>query len=96
MKKTILTIIVLCCYGFTFAQKTVEIPEPVLPIDEDTKLITYQDVVQEKGTPQELFDRAKIWVKGYYKNTAEVIKKEDRDAGVIEMRSSVQIGRAHV
>ena len=91
MKKVVLTIIVLCCYGFAFAQKNVEISEPVLPIDEDTKLITYQDVIHEKGTPQVLFDRAKIWIKDYYKNTAEIIKKEDRATGVIEMRSSVRI-----
>lgn len=74
-----------------FAQKEVEIVKPEMPIHEDTKLITYQNVVQEPGTPQELYDRAMLWIKAYYKNTGEIIKSSDRETGVIEMRSSVRI-----
>ena len=73
------------------AQKEETLVVPDMPIDENTKLITFQERVDEKGTPQELYDRAMVWVKQYYKNTAEVIKSTDRDKAVIELRSSVKI-----
>lgn len=74
-----------------FAQKEKEPKTPDMPINEDTKLVTYQDVVTQKGSPQELYDRAMLWIKKYYKNTTEVIKSSDRETGIIEMRSSVRI-----
>lgn len=64
---------------------------PQLPIDKETKLVTYQEVVQETGTPQELYDRAVEWAKKEYTNTNEVFKVQDREQGLLEMRSSVRI-----
>ena len=74
-----------------FPQKGKNIEKPNLPIDETTQTVTYKEVVQQTGTPQELFDRAMDWVKAFYKNTNEVIKSQDREKGVIELRSSVRI-----
>lgn len=81
----------LVIVAVAFAQKPAQLPVPDLPIDERTNLVTYQDVVKQEGTPQVLYDRAMAWVKKYYKNTAEVIKKADSEKGIIEMRSSVRI-----
>lgn len=93
--KKILALIALVMVGIlAFGQnkKGPEIPYPNVPIDEETNLVTYKEVVQQaNATPQELFDRAMIWVKKFYKNTAEVIKSSDRDKGVIQLRSSVRI-----
>ena len=91
MKKISLFLLLAMLASVAFAQKNKNLEEPALPIDENTKLVTYQDVVNEPGTPQELYDRAMLWVKEFYKNTNEVIKKSDRDAAVIQMRSSVRI-----
>ncbi|HNY63496.1 MAG TPA: DUF4468 domain-containing protein [Bacteroidales bacterium] len=91
MKKAFLLLLISLFSISVFAQKEGTYSVPDLPIDEDTKLVTYRDVVREKGTPQELYDRAMDWIKAYYKNTNEVIKSSDRDKGVIEMRSSVRI-----
>lgn len=91
MKKVWIGLFVLSIMNVCFAQKNKELNAPVLPFHKDTKLVTYQNVVNEKGSPQELYDRAMIWVKKHYKNTSEVIKKSDRDTGEIEMRSSVRI-----
>ena len=91
MKNTFLLLILIGSFVSLFGQKEVVYVMPDLPVDETTKLITYKDVVNEKGSPQELYDRAMDWVKTYYKNTAEVIKSSDRDKGVIELRSSVKI-----
>lgn len=91
MKKIIFSAIVLLMSMVAFAQKTETPVAPVLPIDERTNLVTYQDVVKQEGTPKVLYDRAMNWVKKYYKNTAEVIKSADPEKCVINMRSSVRI-----
>lgn len=91
MKNTFLLLILIGSFIYLLGQKDVVYVMPDLPVDETTKLITYKDVVNEKGSPQELYDRAMDWVKTYYKNTAEVIKSSDREKGVIELRSSVKI-----
>ncbi len=55
-----------------------------LPIDDVTKLITYQEVVQEEGTPQEFFNRAIGWINEYYPNPVDVTKVRDPQTGKIE------------
>ena len=94
MKKIIVIFAFAMAGLMAFGQnkKTLDIPYPNVPIDEQTHLVTYKEVVQQaNATPQELYDRAMQWVKNYYKNTAEVIKNSDRDKGVIQLRSSVKI-----
>lgn len=91
MKKGFLFLTMVLVTLISMAQKPADLPVPALPIDEHTQLITYQDVIKQEGTPQELFDRALVWVKKYYKNTAEVVKSQDRDKAVIQMHSSVRI-----
>jgi hypothetical protein len=94
MKKIIvfLAFVLVGLMAFGQNKKGPEIPYPNVPIDEQTNLVTYKEVVQQaNATPQELYDRAMQWVKNYYKNTAEVIKNSDRDKGVIQLRSSVKI-----
>ena len=92
MKKFSIFVLLLSVVMLGFAQKKNTTPvAPDMPIDDDTQLITYQEVIQEKGSAQELYDRAMKWAKSYYKNTNEVIKSADRDAGVIKFRSSVRI-----
>ncbi|MCR4965226.1 MAG: DUF4468 domain-containing protein [Bacteroidales bacterium] len=91
MKKIAVTALLLFSAIFIYAQKPSSLPVPELPIDERTNLVTYQDVVQEPGTPDVLYERAMKWVKKQYKNTNEVIKKADQEHHFIEMRSSVRI-----
>lgn len=90
MKKQFFLLLIFSSLMGVFAQKVTEYIVPDLPIDENTKLVTYKDVIQEKGSPQELYDRAMDWVITYYKNSGEVIKLSDRENGVIELRSSVK------
>ena len=92
MKRIAFSLMMLAVVLSAAAQKPkTELPEPALPIDERTNLVTYQDVVQQQGTPKVLFDRAMTWAKKYYKNTNEVIKSVDTTKCVINMRSSVRI-----
>lgn len=69
MKKHFLFILFTAFMVSLSAQKNEPLVVPDMPIDENTKLITFQERVDEKGTPQELYDRAMVWVKQYYKNT---------------------------
>ena len=91
MKKVMMFLAAAMMIVVAHAQKPSQLPVPDLPIDERTNLVTYQDVVKQEGTPKVLYDRAMEWVKKYYKNTNEVIKKADAEKCVIEMRSSVRI-----
>jgi hypothetical protein len=77
----------LCSLG----QKTVYSSFPDMPVDENTKLVTYKNVVQMKGTSAELYDRAYRWVNKYYKNPTGVIKKADKQQGILECVSNIPI-----
>lgn len=56
-----------------------------MPVDPDTKLITYKEVVTSAGTPAELYIRAIAWVNKQYKNAAEATKVRDPESGLIEI-----------
>jgi len=56
----------------------------IVPLDEKTKLITYQEVVEVAGTKRELFNRAIDWVNHYYTNPVSVTKVRDFETGVIK------------
>jgi hypothetical protein len=56
-----------------------------LPVDEETKLFTYKEVVQVEGTKTELFNRAIEWINKDYKNPAQVTKVRSPESGLIEL-----------
>lgn len=55
-----------------------------MPYDTLTKLITYKEVVKQKGTADELYLRAIEWIGATYKNAERVTNKRDRANGLIE------------
>lgn len=63
-----------------WSQETDTLP----PVDEHTGLITYQEVVEQEGTPSKLFDRAVAWINDYFPNPDNVIR--DRNREEMEMR----------
>jgi hypothetical protein len=62
-----------------------------MPIDEDSKLITYKEVVQQTGTRQELFNRAIEWINKTYKNPADVTKVRNPESGIIELIHRIEL-----
>ena len=72
-------------------QKTVHDNFPDMPIDENTKLVSYRNVVQMAGASEVLFDRALAWANKYYKNPTTVIRKKDKASGIIECISNIPI-----
>ncbi len=63
----------------------------ILPIDPDTKMATYQEVVQEKGTADELYIKGIEWINSFYKNPADVTRVRNRESGVIELLHRFEI-----
>lgn len=56
--------------------------QSTLPIDEDTKLITYSKVIDVTGTSKaDLYNRGLPWANKYYKNPVDVIREKDPIAG---------------
>lgn len=93
MKRFTLLVLFLSVAMLGFAQKknTTTQPAPDMPVDDETQLITYQEVIQENGTAKVLYDRAIKWAKSFYHNPAEVIKEQDAQNFVLKMRGSVRI-----
>lgn len=52
--------------------------KPEFTIDETTKMITYQNVVEIEGTKKELYNKGLNWYKTYYKNPTNVIREQDK------------------
>jgi len=61
------------------------------PVDKDTQLISYQEVIQQPGTADELYIRAIEWLNSYYKNPADVCRVRNRESGVIEIGHRFEI-----
>lgn len=86
MKKSYFTIAVFCISLIVFSSvlNSPTYSQSGLPIDEETGLITYREVVQEEGTKEKFFNRAISWINKFYKNPVDVTKTRDPESGVIK------------
>jgi hypothetical protein len=66
---------------------------PAIPVNPETKLITYQEVVKVDGTIKDLFSRAIDWINVNYKNPADVTKVRDPQSGLIEILHRIELER---
>jgi len=65
-----------------FSQSTT--PAPKIPVDPDTKLILYRDIINQDGNKDILYDRGAEWFRTYYLNPGSVTKVQDKINGKIE------------
>lgn len=73
--KRILSLLILAAAPLFSSAQT---PSTAMPVDPDTKLITYTEVVNMTGvSAKELYKRAHRWFHSYYKNPADVVKTKD-------------------
>lgn len=54
-----------------------------IPVDSDSKLIIYQEVVDQDGIKDTLYNRAIVWVNSYFKNPQGVTSIRDAENGKI-------------
>jgi hypothetical protein len=89
MKKSVLIIsltLISAVYGKpAFSQNA------AVPIDEDTKLITYKEVVQQEGEINKLYNTAIAWVNVNYKNPNEVTEVRDAENGKLVLKHRFKI-----
>ncbi len=76
MKKIVIAFLPLIIFSISLFSQ--------IPIDEETGLITYQEVVEEEGSKQEYFNRAIGWINSFYKNPVDVTKTRDPQSGIIK------------
>ena len=88
MLKQILFFMCLTCFAGVNAQ---EIETMALPVDEDTQMISYKDVIPMSGTADELYIRAIEWVNTIYKNPADACRIRNRESAVIEIAHRFEI-----
>ena len=62
-----------------------------IPIDEDTKLITYKEVVPQPGDVTKLYNTAIAWVNANYENPTEATRVRDVENGKLEVRSRFKV-----
>jgi len=93
MKKLSFILALFVCTA-TFAQKNAATVIPSFPVDDETGLVTYTSVIQVPGiTNDSLYNLAMAWMKTFYKSPSQVIKTQDKEAGMIDIRHSFQITR---
>lgn len=70
-----------------FAQKKKdELSWPAMELDSKTNLITYSEVPEVASVSAgDLYDRAMKWGNDHYKNFAEKLRKQDKEAGEMEI-----------
>ncbi len=89
MKKAISLIFALL-FAFTlFSQE--DSTSLNIPVDETTGLIIYQEVFQEEGSREDLFNRASEWLHQYFANPLYVTKVRDASSGVIKGRHQFEL-----
>jgi hypothetical protein len=64
-----------------------------LPVNPETKRITYQEVVKVEGLQNELFTRAIDWINVFYKNPADATKVRNLQSGIIEISHNFDLHR---
>ena len=71
--------------------QTVYTSFPDMPFDENTKLVSYKEVVNLKGSREELYARILKWVNKYYSNPVAVIQKADKENATVVCVSGIRI-----
>ena len=91
MKKTFLFLIIVITGLFTYAQEEEVNPTEAYPLDPNTGLITFREVVDESGTKTDLFNRASEWLHHYFKQPVYVTQVRDAASGVIKGKHQFEL-----
>lgn len=65
--------------------------QPVVPVNPETGIIQFREIVDEPGTQGELFNRCIYWLNSYYKNSTRVTTIRDINTGRIEGKHNIRI-----
>ena len=82
MKRIIACILLIITLGRASGQTSN--PTPQLPLDPDSKLIMYREVVNEEGIKDILYDRGASWFSAFYKSPSSILRIQDKVNGKLE------------
>ena len=85
--KTLMKILIFCLVFPFGAMKG----QAQIPVDEDTKKVTYRDVINEQGSPEQLYNRAIGWINSFYANPSDVTKIRDAENGKIVAKHRIKV-----
>jgi preprotein translocase subunit Sec61beta len=91
MKKLISLLFIIAAGLFVFAQEEEVTEMERIPVDPNTGLITFQEVVKETGSQKELFNRAGEWLHHYFKQPVYVTQVRDAASGVIKGKHQFEL-----
>lgn len=85
--KAIISLLIFFSGFHLFAQEE----QAVVPVDPETGSIKFQEVVDEPGTQEKLFNRCIYWLNDYYANPTRVTTIRDFNTGRIEGKHNFRI-----
>jgi hypothetical protein len=88
MKKLTSSLFALLVTVFALSQSDIT---DSIPVDQNSQLITFQEVVQQEGTKEELFNRASEWLHHYFEQPVYVTNVRDAATGVIKGKHQFEI-----
>ncbi|MEN8224582.1 MAG: DUF4468 domain-containing protein [Bacteroidota bacterium] len=91
MKKLVTLLIVLCTGITLLAQVGTVTGTDRIPVNVNTNLITFQEVVQLEGTKAEHFNRASEWLHHYYKQPVYVTEVREASTGLIKGKHQFEL-----
>lgn len=68
-----------------------QVMKPIIPIDNETNKIKFQETVAEPGSKDDLFKRCIYWLNDTYKNPVRVTSIRDKETGKIEGKHRFRI-----
>lgn len=91
MKKIISLLIILTAGLAAVAQVGKVEGTDRIPVNPNTNLITFQEVVQEEGSQKDHFERASEWLHHYFKQPVYVTQVRDASSGLIKGKHQFEI-----
>lgn len=88
MKTRFVLFLILCSVVSLKAQ---DYPEITLPVDADSKLITYTQVVEAQAYKDSLYSKGLAWFSSYFKNPTGVIREKTPENGQIMGKHQIKI-----
>lgn len=61
------------------------------PIDEKTKMVTYQEIIDADTSADRLMERAIVWAEHYYKSPGTVIQEKNHEENYIVCRHQFEV-----
>jgi len=93
LKISLLVIVLLfaVCTGHAQKKKDPVVEIPDFKIDDKTKKVIYQEVMQQQGSKDVLYEKALSWATKYYKNPRDVIREKEKDKGRLKAKARFYI-----